>query len=220
MCIAPLLSGILRSDSGATAGINTAEAAGRTRVVIDLYRPSTYESHSDGNNFILTVGGGATGTAAALPPVSNDPTKAIGAARVEISNIDFRRGKDGQGRVVISFSGEGASADLERHDIRIALDIYNARLPNQLAQRSRCSRFPATPVQFVETHAKGTGAHMDISAESAIRTTLAYQSGNQYVIEVAPAKEKERIDRVHRLYIPAIVSLSTCRTFLCAPRCS
>ena len=66
-------------NSGATAGINTAEAAGRTRVVVDLYRPSTYETHSEGNNLILTVGGGATATAAAAAAVSNDPTKAIGA---------------------------------------------------------------------------------------------------------------------------------------------
>src|SRR6185437_14684842 len=169
-----------------------AEAAGRTRVVIDLYRPSTYESHTDGNNFVLTVGGGVTGTAAAAAAVANDPTKAIGAARVEISNIDFRRGKDGQGRIVISFSGEGASADLERHGDRVSLDIYNARLPNQLAQRLDVLDF-ATPVQFVETHAKGAGAHMDISAKAPF-DQLAYQSGNQYVIEIAPAKEKEKRD--------------------------
>jgi len=178
--------------SGATAGINTAEAAGRTRVVVDLYRPSTYESHIDGNNLVLTVSGGLTATAAAAATVANDPTKTVGVATIEVSNIDFRRGKDGQGRIVVSFSGEGASADLERHGDSVSLDIYNARLPNQLAQRLDVLDF-ATPVQFVETHAKGSGAHMDISAKPPFEQ-LAYQSGNQYVIEIAPGKEKEKRD--------------------------
>lgn len=179
-------------NSGSTAGINTAEAAGRTRVVIDLFRPSTYETRSEGNNLVLTVGGGATATAAASAAVANDPTKAIGANSVEVSNIDFRRGKDGQGRIVVTFSGEGASADLERHGDKVSLDIYNARLPGQLAQRLDVLDF-ATPVQFVETHAKGSGAHVDISAKPPFEQ-LAYQSGNQYVIEIAPAKEKEKHD--------------------------
>jgi len=179
-------------NSGSTAGINTAEAAGRTRVVIDLFRPSTYETRSEGNNLVLTVGGGATATAAASAAVANDQTKSIGASAVEVSNIDFRRGKDGQGRIVVSFSGEGASADLERHGDKVSLDIYNARLPGQLAQRLDVLDF-ATPVQFVETHGKGSGAHMDISAKPPFEQ-LAYQSGNQYVIEIAPAKEKEKHD--------------------------
>ncbi len=179
-------------QSGATAGINTAEAGGRTRVVVDLYRPSTYETHIEGNNLVLVVGGGVTATAAAAATVANDPTKRVGASAIEVSNIDFRRGKDGQGRIVVSFSGEGASADLERHGDHVALDIYNAKLPNQLAQRLDVLDF-ATPVQFVETHAKGSGAHMDISAKPPFEQ-LAYQSGSQYVIEIAPAKEKERRD--------------------------
>lgn len=179
-------------NSGSTSGINTAEAAGRTRVVVDLFRPSTYETRSEGNNLILTVGGGATAAAAASAAVASDQTKAIGVAAVEVTNIDFRRGKDGQGRIVVSFSGEGASADLERHGDRVALDIYNAKLPNQLAQRLDVLDF-ATPVQFVETHSKGTGAHMDISAKAPFEQ-LAYQTGNQYVIEIAPGKEKEKHD--------------------------
>jgi len=179
-------------NSGATSGINTAEAAGRTRVVIDLFRPSTYETRTEGNNLVLTVGGGATATAAATAVVQGDQTKTVGAAKVEISNIDFRRGKNGEGRIIVSFTGEGASADLERHGDKVALDIYNARLPTQLAQRLDVLDF-ATPVQFVETHSKGSGAHMDIAAKMPFEQ-LAYQSGNQYVIEIAPGKEKEKKD--------------------------
>ena len=179
-------------NNGATSGINTAEAAGRTRVVIDLFRPSTYETRNEGNNLVLTVGGGATAAAAAAAVVQGDQTKTVGAAKVEISNIDFRRGKNGEGRIIVSFTGEGAGADLQRHGDKVALDIYNARLPTQLAQRLDVLDF-ATPVQFVETHSKGSGAHMEIAAKAPFEQ-LAYQSGNQYVIEIAPGKEKEKKD--------------------------
>ena len=179
-------------NSGATSGINAVEAAGRTRVVIDLFRPATYETRSEGNNLVVTVGGGVTATAAAASVVAMDQTKTVGAATVEISNIDFHRGKNGEGRIIVSFSREGASADLKRNGDHIALDIYNAKLPTQLAQRLDVLDF-ATPVQFVETRTKGNGAHMDITAKAPFEQ-LAYQSGNQYVVEVAPAKEKEKKD--------------------------
>src|SRR5438445_605221 len=130
--------------------------------------------------------------AAAAAVIQGDQAKTVGAAKVEISNIDFRRGKNGEGRIIVSFTGEGAGADLQRHGDKVALDIYNARLPTQLAQRLDVLDF-ATPVQFVETHSKGSGAHMEIAAKAPFEQ-LAYQSGNQYVIEIAPGKEKEKKD--------------------------
>jgi type IV pilus assembly protein PilQ len=179
-------------NNGATSAINAVEAAGRTRVVIDLFRPATYETRSEGNNLVVTVGGGVTATAASASVVAMDQTKTVGAATVEISNIDFHRGKNGEGRIIVSFSREGASADLKRNGDHIALDIYNAKLPTQLAQRLDVLDF-ATPVQFVETRTKGSGAHMDITAKAPFEQ-LAYQSGNQYVVEIAPAKVKEKKD--------------------------
>jgi len=177
--------------SGAASAINVAEAAGRTRVVVDLYRVSTYETHAEGNNFVLIVNNGNAANAAAVI-AAGDQTKAVGAAVQEVSNIDFRRGKNGEGRILITFSGEGSSADLKRQGDKISLDIYNARLPAQLAQRLDVLDF-ATPVQFIETHSKGGGAHMDITAKAPFEQ-LAYQTGNQYIVEIAPAKEKEKRD--------------------------
>jgi type IV pilus assembly protein PilQ len=180
-------------NSGSTSAINTVEATGRTRVVIDLFRTATYETRSEGNNFILTVSGGNTATVASAAAVATDQTKTPGAAAgVEISNVDFHRGKNGEGRIVVSFSGEGESVNLDRKGDRILVDISNAHLPSQFAQKLDVLDF-ATPVQFVETHGKGSGAHMEISAKAPFEQ-LAYQSGNQYVIEVAPAKEKPKTD--------------------------
>mgnify|MGYP003766788389 CR=1 FL=1 len=177
--------------SGATNAINVADAAGRTRVVVDLYRASTYETRAEGNNFILVVNNGNVANATAAI-AAGDQTKSVGATTQEVSNIDFRRGKNGEGRILITFSGAGSSADLKRQGDKVVLDIYNARLPAQLAQRLDVLDF-ATPVQFVETHSKGSGAHMEITAKAPFEQ-LAYQTGNQYVVEIAPAKEKEKKD--------------------------
>ncbi|MEO8671839.1 MAG: type IV pilus secretin PilQ [Tahibacter sp.] len=173
-------------NTGATMGASAVEAAGRTRVVVDLVRPSSYETKIDGSTLTLTIGNGVTGSAAATAMVGNDPTKSIAAGNVEISNVDFRRGKNGEGRVVITFSGEGATADVRRDGDKVLLDLYNAKLPASLANRLDLLDF-ATPVQFIETRSRGNGARMEISAKPPFEQ-LAYQSGNEYVLEIAPKK--------------------------------
>ncbi len=175
-------------NTGATSAATAVEAAGRTRVVVDLVRNATYQTRTEGNNLVLTVNGGMSGSAATTAFVTTDPTKAVAASGLEISNIDFRRGKDGQGRIVITFSGEGAGADLQRVGDKIDLDMYNVKLPSQLAQRLDVLDF-ATPVQYIETHAKGSGAHMEITAKAPFEQ-LAYQAGNQYIVEVSAKKEE------------------------------
>jgi type IV pilus assembly protein PilQ len=179
-------------NTGATSGVSAVEAAGRTRVVVELFHPATYETKTQGNNLLLTVNAGMTGSATTTAVATTDPTKAISGGSLEVSNIDFRRGQHGEGRIVISFSGEGAGVDLQRLGDKLSVDMYNVRLPSQLAQRLDVLDF-ATPVQFIETRGKGNGAHMDIAASGPFEQ-LAYQAGNQYIIEVAPKKEEKQTD--------------------------
>lgn len=171
---------------GSTTAVSAVEAAGRTRVVVDLVRPSSYETKIDGNTLLVTIGNGITGSAASTAAGHSDPTKAVAAGGVEISNIDFRRGKNGEGRILVTFSGEGATTDVKRDGDKMTLDLYNAKLPANLAQRLDVLDF-ATPVQIIETRSRGNGARMEISAKGPFEQ-LAYQSGNEYVLEVAPKR--------------------------------
>jgi len=178
--------------AGATSGISAIEAAGRTRVVIDLFRPASYVNASNGNIMTLTVNNGAGGSsAAAVSAAVADPTKAVAAAGVEISNVDFRRGKNGEGRVIVSFSGAGAAANLRREGGKVVLDLNNVRLPPNLAQRLDVLDF-ATPVQSIETRPHGSGVRMEIAAAMPFEQ-LAYQTGNEYVVEIAAKKEDPRL---------------------------
>jgi len=182
-------------NTGATQSASAVEAAGRTRVVVDLFRSAAYETRSEGSNFVLTVGAGRPGAGASATTAAvaaTDQTKAIVTSGMEISNVDFRRGAHGEGRIIVTFNGQGAGVDLQRVGDKVSIDIYNARLPTQLAQRLDVLDF-ATPVKFIETRSKGGGAHIDITATAPFEQ-LAYQSGNEYIVEVAPKKEEAKRD--------------------------
>ncbi|MHA6205153.1 type IV pilus secretin PilQ [Dyella soli] len=175
---------------GSTTGVSAVSAGGRTRVVVELVRDSTYRSRVEGNSLVLTVNNGTeaatTTTAATIDPSKALPSTANGPA---VSNIDFRRGPNGEGRVLIDFSAAGASADLKHQGDKVVIDIDHATLPSNLAQRLDVLDF-ATPVQSIVTKAgvRG-GAHMEIAVKGQVDTS-AYQSGNQYVVEIA-AKKKD-----------------------------
>ncbi len=106
-----------------------------------------------------------------------------------MSNIDFRRGPNGEGRVLIDFSGAGANADMKHQGDKVVVELGQVNLPPKLAQRLDMLDF-ATPVQSIVTKAgvRG-GARMEIDVKGPVDAS-AYQSGNQYVVEIA-AKKKD-----------------------------
>ncbi len=178
--------------AGATSGITTVEAAGRTRVVVDLFRPASYETRINGKELVLSIAANVAGTtAAAASAGSRNPTKTLASSSVELSNVDFRRGTDGEGRILVSFSGPGAAADLKQEGDKIVLDILNVKLPPSQAKRLDVLDF-ATPVQYIETRSRGTGARIEISAKGPFEQ-LAYQTGNEYVVEIAPKRVDDKL---------------------------
>jgi type IV pilus assembly protein PilQ len=158
-------------------------------VVVDLFHPASYTTRIDGSTLVLSIGSGNASTAAVTSITSNDPSKAMGSAgRPEISNIDFRRGKNGEGRLIVSFSGDGVSADLQRSGTKVTVELSNVRLPDKFAQRLDVTDF-ATPVQSIETRPRANGARVELNTTAAFEQ-LAYQTGNEYVVEVTPVREE------------------------------
>ena len=174
--------------SGSTSAISAVEAAGRTRVVIDLFRPASYETRMEGSNFIVSVSGaGAVVPAAAGAPLmmSDDPAKRI-AGGLEVANVDFRRTAEGAGRVVVTFNGEGAASDMLTEGQRVIVDLPGVRVPGSLVQKLDVIDF-ATPVQYVES-SEGAGGGRIVISNSGPFESMAYQTGNEYVVEItAPA---------------------------------
>lgn len=180
---------------GSTSGVSAVSAGGRTRVVVELMRESTYTSRVDGNSVVLTVNNGSasqtTTTVATTDPSKRLPSASNGPA---VSNIDFRRGPKGEGRVLINFSGAGASPNMRTEGDKVIVDLEHVNLPPSQAQRLDVTDF-ATPVQSIVTRASGTGARLEISTGGNVETS-SYQTGDQYVVEIAPKKKDAAPDRL------------------------
>jgi type IV pilus assembly protein PilQ len=172
--------------SGATSAVSAAEAGGRTRVVVDLMRPAGYVTRSTGNLLVITVDAGIasakTGSALAL---AADPTKRA-PSTLRVSNIDFRRGDNGSGRIILRFDGAGAATDMRNDGKQVLVDVSNAQIPENLRRRLDVTDF-ATPVVSVEPRANAGGSRLVINTNGAY-DSMAYQTGNEYVVEISPKR--------------------------------
>ena len=124
----------------------------------------------------------AAPTTSATTPVAGSATQA--PAALEISNIDFKRGDGGAGRLTLRFNGQGAMPDLRNQGSSVVVDVGNAVLPAALQRPLNVVDF-ATPVRRVEAHNAGKGAQLVLSTEGAFES-MAYQTGNEYVVEIVP----------------------------------
>ncbi|RDS82550.1 type IV pilus secretin family protein [Dyella psychrodurans] len=181
--------------TGTTSGVSAVSAGGRTRVVVELMQASSYKSHVEGNSLVMVVNNGV-----AAQPITTastiDPSKALPSAMngPSITNIDFQRGANGGGRVLINFNGSGANANMHRSDNNIAVDVENAQLPASQAQRLNVLDF-ATPVQSITPRSTPNGAHLDIAFSGDVETS-SYQTADQYVVEVTPKKHDTKTDKL------------------------
>lgn len=173
--------------SGATSAVSAVEAGGRTRVVVDLFRPAGYTTRSSGNLLVLTVDAGAVQQSMASNTMANptDPTKRV-ASGIEVANIDFRRGENGSGRVILRFNGDGAAADMRNEGSKVVVDVANASIPESLRRRLDVTDF-ATPVQSLEPKTNAGSTRLVINTNGAY-DSMAYQTGNEYVIEITPKR--------------------------------
>jgi type IV pilus assembly protein PilQ len=134
----------------------------------------------------------ALGSVHAAPPVSSapvapapslDPAKQLPGA-VSVSDVDFKRGDDGAGRLIVHFSGDGASPDLRRVGSSVVVDIGNAQLPANLRKTLDVSDF-ATPVTRVDPRANGAGTQLVLDTTGSF-DSMAYQTGRDYIVEITP----------------------------------
>lgn len=129
----------------------------------------------------------AASAAGATPPGQQAPASPVAATAtqgVSVSNIDFRRGEDGAGRLIVRFDGQGATPDLRNQGDTVVVDVGNATLPASLQRPLNVVDF-ATPVQRVEAQSRAGGTQLVLSTRGDFES-LAYQSGNEYVVEIVP----------------------------------
>ncbi len=179
-------------NGGALSAISTVEAAGRTRVVLEMARSVPYTTRVEGKNIIVSVKSGMTAAATTL-------NSSGGASLVsnEVTNVDFRRGPNGEGRILVKFTGSNASSDMHESNGKLVIDLGNARLPENLARQYDVTDF-ATPVQMIDVRPRSGGTRIELMAKSPY-DKMSYQAGNEFVLEISPPKintEKKRDSRL------------------------
>jgi type IV pilus assembly protein PilQ len=168
----------------------TAEANGRTRVVLNLGTMVEYETRRSGNTVTVTLGDGddysAGTTQFASAPTSSTASYAAPGMRA-ISAVDFRRTRDGGGRVIVNLTDPSTPVDIRQEGGRVVAVFKDTSLPAELMRRLDVNDF-ATPVTTVDTLRTNMDTRIVISADGKYEQ-LAYQSDNEFTIEINPAPE-------------------------------
>ncbi|MEJ2534385.1 MAG: AMIN domain-containing protein, partial [Gammaproteobacteria bacterium] len=171
--------------AGDVQSFSTLSAGGRTRVLVDLARPSEFEYSTQPGAVVLTIGGAQAATA-----VSDEAARSL--TRYSVENVDFRRGEDGQSRVIVTLDGEGASVAANASAGKLIVEVFNASLPDALNQVLDVVDF-ATPVQIIDVAQRNDNVRLEMMV-SGVFEHMAYQTGDDVVIEVsevAPVIEPE-----------------------------
>jgi type IV pilus assembly protein PilQ len=178
--------------SGGVDTVLAAEANGRTRVVVNVDSLMQFSTTVDGNNVIVTLGN-APGAAQAAASTASAPVRAgTGAAPApserSIRTIDFRRGSDGTGRVIVQLTDPRTPVNVRQEGNQIVVDFAGTLMPKNLMRRYDVMDF-ATPVQTVDAVRVDGSSRLVISAQGDFEQ-LAYQSDNQYTIEIKPSLKR------------------------------
>ncbi|PKL94947.1 MAG: type IV pilus secretin PilQ [Gammaproteobacteria bacterium HGW-Gammaproteobacteria-9] len=180
---------------GNARSVTVVEAQGRTRLIVNLTSLVPYSTRVDGNNLFVVLGESAgAGGATALSPATAAPVAVSAPVKVApvgkaIENIDFRRGDDGAGNVIISLSDPSISPTIEEQGGKIRVIFDKTQLPESLRVRLDVQDF-ATPVRFVDSTAQSGKASIAIEPTGRY-DYLAYQTDNKLTISIKPLTEDE-----------------------------
>ena len=154
----------------------------RTRMVVNLSRPVGYEVDVEGNRIVLSVeSGGAAGRVA---------TSGTGETN-EIESLDFRRGDEGESRVLVRLDEPGVDISVDERATELRVVLYDTRLPEDLMQQLDVTDF-ATPVQMITPEVRGSNVRLMLDTAGAYEH-VAYQTGDQLVIEVTEPETEPRM---------------------------
>jgi type IV pilus assembly protein PilQ len=183
-------------NAGPLTSILAAEANGRTRIVFNLSSMVPYQTRVEGDSVYVTLGqapGGAPQPSFAAQPAPSAAAAGGGASSAQaaqrsIRNIDFRRGTDGAGQVVVELNDPHTTVDVREEGGRVVVDFQDTAIPNELMKRLDVTDF-ATPVLTVDALRANRNARLVVSAATEY-DQVAYQTDNLFTLELKPPAQK------------------------------
>jgi type IV pilus assembly protein PilQ len=173
--------------SGGVDTVLAAEANGRARLVVNVDNLMPYTTKVDGNDIIVTLGQ-QPGADVGKPAAAHAAVASSTSTERAIRTIDFRRGADGTGRVIVQLTDPRTPVNVRQEGQQIVVDFAGTVMPKNLMRRYDVQDF-ATPVQTVDAVRVDGSSRLVISSQGDFEQ-LAYQSDNQYTVEIKPSSKR------------------------------
>ena len=163
---------------------NVVQAGERTRVVLNLRASTAYKAEIQGKSLLITLDpvGVVAPSAVAAPAFAENRNREV----LPLKDLDFRRGVENSGRIVVDLPNNQVGVDIRQQGQTLVVEFLKTALPEGLRRRLDVSDF-GTPVQSVTTFQTGDKVRMVIEPKGAWEHS-AYQSDNQFVVEVRQQK--------------------------------
>jgi len=174
-------------DDPALRSVNLIQAGNRTRVVFNLNKPQTYQTTVEGNAVVVTLFDQSEQLEAKAQVVQRFAESRPGDTQHTLRDVDFRRGRNGEGRIVVELSDPSTGIDIRQQGKALVVDFIKTSLPRNLERRLDVTDF-GTPVTLVDTIAQGSNTRMLIEPKGLWEYS-AYQADNKFIIEVKPVLE-------------------------------
>ncbi len=177
-------------NQGNLRSVNIAQSEERTRLVLNLRQPATYRAELQGKALVIVLESSASPEVASATGTAIQPSTRFAEPQnrqqLPLKDIDFRRGADGAGRVVVDLANNQVGVDIRQQGKGLVVEFLQSSLPDALRRRLDVTDF-GTPVQTVSTVQIGDRVRMVIEPRGDWEHS-AYQSDNQFVVEVRPQK--------------------------------
>ena len=178
-------------NQGDLRSANIVQAGDRTRLVLNLTRITPYETRVDGRDVIITLtptaGQTASATQVTQALANFAAPRSADAGTKSVQDIQFRRGTDGEGRVVVQLGSPDMGIDIRQQGPNLIVEFLNASLPDHLHRRSDVTDF-GTPITMMTAQPQGNNVRLVVTP-SGLWEHNAYQSDTQFVLEVRRVAE-------------------------------
>jgi type IV pilus assembly protein PilQ len=197
-------------NQGAVSSIYVAEAADRVRVVINLIESMPFDTKIDGNKVLLSLSNSASRSAITSSPVISKPfirkstPSSVASGLIPqqgIRGIDFRRGDNGEGRILVSLASPDTIVNTREEGGNVVLSFVNTRLPENLTKRLDVSEF-ATPVKTITSTSSNRETTITAGMQNNLYDYSLFQSEGLLTVEFRPLtnEEKEILDSKREKY--------------------
>ena len=173
-------------NQGNLRSVSIAQSGERTRLVLNLKTPAGYRAQIDGKVLVVSLDNNAPATLANSSGQTTRFAESLNQTQLSLRDIDFRRGSDGAGRVVVELPNNQVGVDIRQQGQSLVVEFLRSSLPDNLRRRLDVTDF-GTPVQSITTTQQGDRVRMVVEPRGTWEHS-AYQSDNQFVLEVRAQK--------------------------------